>query len=63
MIHIDNNEQYNELVSSGLVVVKFGSDWCGPCKRIEPLLSEYHLLYNQTYPGITILLPRDETSL
>lgn len=24
----------------GTIVLKFGADWCAPCKRIEPLLQQ-----------------------
>jgi thiol-disulfide isomerase/thioredoxin len=25
----------------GLVIVKLGSTWCGPCKRIKPVLDSF----------------------
>ena len=25
----------------GLFIVKFGAEWCGPCKRIDPLVYSY----------------------
>lgn len=25
----------------GLFIIKFGADWCGPCKQIESLVNDY----------------------
>jgi thiol-disulfide isomerase/thioredoxin len=27
----------------GLIIVKFGASWCGPCKRIKPVLDGFFL--------------------
>jgi len=36
------NETFTELVknSNGVQLVKFGADWCGPCKAVEPTLNQ-----------------------
>ena len=28
-------------VNPGLIIIKLGATWCGPCKNIEPLVSEW----------------------
>lgn len=25
----------------GLFIIKFGAEWCGPCKRVDPLIYSY----------------------
>lgn len=35
-----SKEQFSEQLKNnrGLFIVKFGAEWCGPCKRIDPLV-------------------------
>ena len=44
MIVTDNS--FNEVVSANdLVLIDFWADWCGPCKKLSPILDE---ISNQT---------------
>lgn len=51
MIHPKNNEEYEYDKSFGLVIVKYSAQWCGPCKRIEPVVEKYA----EEYPNITFM--------
>jgi len=53
MIAIKNLVQYQDIIKNtiGLVIVKFGAMWCGPCKMMEPILKKL----SEEHPDITFL--------
>jgi thioredoxin 1 len=36
----DQNFEQEVMQADGLVVVDFGATWCGPCKKLDPMLEE-----------------------
>ena len=35
-----NESTFDDEINEGLVLVKFGADWCGPCRMLEPHLAK-----------------------
>ena len=40
--------------NTGALVIKFGAEWCGPCKAIEPLVNQWMSQFPPTIQGAII---------
>jgi len=45
-----NQETFAEFIAEGITLVKFGAEWCGPCKLVSPILARMSL--NELYSEV-----------
>jgi thioredoxin 1 len=45
--------EFNEIVQNEYVILKFSAEWCGPCKRIQPVFEK--LSNDEKYNNITFV--------
>lgn len=38
--HLNENENLKEIIQTGIYIVDFYANWCGPCKMLGPILEE-----------------------
>jgi thioredoxin len=49
IFYIDKEEHFLEMLKSDKTIfIKFSADWCGPCKKIQPLYEKIASIYKDS---------------
>jgi thioredoxin 1 len=58
---IENLKEFNDLliINPGLLIIKFGAEWCGPCKKVE---NDVRMWFERMPDNVqTVMLDIDES--
>lgn len=55
--HVETEQELNELLNNGDVLVDFFATWCGPCRMLGPVLEE---LDGEGFPVQIVKIDTDE---
>ena len=57
VLHV-TEETFSEEVETGIVLVDFWAEWCGPCKMISPILDEIAMEYGSKVKVVKVDIER-----